>query len=85
MKAQIFIKFYVVINYYLVNLNSKFHEDLCSNAHTPVVNARTRINAQIFMKFGTFVHKIVIDDPIKFHEGPSFRCGDICKTILTYI
>ena len=30
----------------------------------------------------TEVHKIVINYQIKFHEDPSFCCGDICKTIL---
>ena len=36
------------------------------------------------MKFKTLVHKIVIDHHIKFHEDPSFRCGDICKTLLVF-
>ena len=41
-KARIFMKFYVVVNYYLVNLSFKFHEDPNSNARARVVNARTR-------------------------------------------
>ena len=36
------MKFYVVVNYYLVSLSFKFHEDPDSNARARVVNARTR-------------------------------------------
>ena len=43
-----------------------------------------RICWPIFTKFKTLVHKIVIDHHIKFHKDPSYRCGDICKTILTF-
>ena len=32
----------------------------------------------------TYDHKIVIYHHIKFHEDPSFCCGDICKTILVF-
>ena len=42
------------------------------------------ICSRIFMKFKTFVHKIVIDQLIKFHNNLSFCSGDICKTILTF-
>ena len=31
-EAQIFMKFYMVINYYLVSVLIKFHEDPCTNA-----------------------------------------------------
>ena len=34
-EARIFMKFYVVVNFYLVSLSLKFHED-------PFVNARAR-------------------------------------------
>ena len=43
-----------------------------------------RIGAQIFMKFWTEAHKIVINDRIKFHKDPSYRCGDISKPILAF-
>ena len=36
------MKFYVVMNYYLVTLSLKFHKNPCKNARTQVVNARTR-------------------------------------------
>ena len=41
-KARIFIKFYVVVNSYLVSLSFKFHGDPSINARTRVVNARIR-------------------------------------------
>ena len=41
-KAPIFTKFYMVVNYYLVSLCIKFHEDPCINARAGVVNARSR-------------------------------------------
>ena len=51
-KAQIFMKFYVVVNYYLVSLSFKFHEDMSTTACTRVVNAQTRVfttRARAFM------------------------------------
>ena len=53
-------------------------------AITRVYDSCARIYAQILMKFHTYAHKIVIDYHIKFHEDPSFCCGDICKTILVF-
>ena len=41
-KAQIFMKFYVGVIYYLVIICIKFHSDLCINARARVVNARNR-------------------------------------------
>ena len=59
-KAQIFMKFYVVVNYYLVSLNFKFHDDPCLNARVRGVNARTRDKscAHTFTpRAQTFMHK----------------------------
>ena len=36
------MKFYVVVNHYLVTLSLKFYEDLCTNERAQVVNTRTR-------------------------------------------
>ena len=36
------MKFYVVVNYYLVSFDFIFHEDPWTNARVQVVNARTR-------------------------------------------
>ena len=41
-KARIFMKFYVVVNFYLVSLSFKFHEDSSVNARARVVNVRIR-------------------------------------------
>ena len=54
-------------------------------AITCVYNSCARIYAPIWMKFDTYDHKIVIDHHIKFHEDPSFRCGDISITISFWI
>ena len=41
-KAQILMKFSVVVCYYLVSLSFEFHDDPCINTHVRVVNACTR-------------------------------------------
>ena len=41
-EARIFMKFYMVVNYYLVSLTLKFHGYLCTNARARVINAHTR-------------------------------------------
>ena len=48
MEARIFMKFYMVINYYLVNLSLKFHEDPCINARAQVINARSHDFSEIY-------------------------------------
>ena len=46
-EARIFMKFYVVINYYLRNLSFKFHKDRCINMGARVVNLRARARLQL--------------------------------------
>ena len=46
-KAQISMKFYMVVNYYRVSLSFKFHEDPCINARTRVVNACKHILSRV--------------------------------------
>ena len=41
-EARIFMKFYVVVNIYLVSLSFKFHEDPCINARARAINAHAR-------------------------------------------
>ena len=53
-------------------------------ANACIYNLCAHIYARIFMKFETWSHKVVIDHQIKFHKDPSFCCGDIDKTILTF-
>ena len=63
-EARIFMKFYMVVKYYLENSSFKFHKDWCINVRARVVIARARfiasvrvydscarIRACIFMKF----------------------------------
>ena len=53
MNNQIFMKFYVVVNYYLVSLSFKFNEDLCTNARVQGVNVHTRDRMGV-LAFSTF-------------------------------
>ena len=46
-EAWIFMKFYVVVNYYLVSLGFKFYEDPCINEHVRVVNARAHVLSRL--------------------------------------
>ena len=46
-KARIFMKFYVVVNYYLACLSFKFHDDWCINDRTWVVKARAHVLSQM--------------------------------------
>ena len=41
------MKFYVVVNYYLVSLSLKFYEDPCINAYIQVVNARAHVLSRV--------------------------------------
>ena len=91
------MKNFMVANYYLVSLSFKFHENPFTNARARVVNVHTRdktcvrafttharagIYGLIFMKFEA--DEIVIDHHKTFYDDPSFCCGDICKTKLTF-
>ena len=40
--------------------------------------------AQIFMKNLLIILYYLMNISLKFHKDPSFRCGDICKTVLTF-
>ena len=41
------MKFYVVVNYYLVSLSFKFYEDTSINGHVTVVNACAYIISRV--------------------------------------
>ena len=43
-KAQIFMKFYVVVNFYLVSLSLNFHKDSCINARQNAVRISPEID-----------------------------------------
>ena len=53
------------------------------NGCTHVFASCTRVCARIFTKnFMIFLYYLM-NLSLKFHKDPSFRCGDICKTIMT--
>ena len=59
--------------------DKNFGEDPC--AHTYVLGVNTRIWA------GTDLHQNFCGNvfgSLKLHKDPSFRCGDICKSELTF-
>ena len=59
--------------------NKNFGEDPC--AHTYVLGVNARIWA------GTDLHQNFCGNvfgSLKLHKDPSFRCGDICKTVLIF-
>ena len=69
------MKFYFVINYYLVSLYLKFQDNPCINARAQGVNARV----QVLSRVRSCVHiyaRMSMKFEIKFHEDRSFRCGD---------
>ena len=83
-EARIFIIFYVVVNFYLVNLSFKFHKDPFTNARARVVNARVhvfafcvRVCTWIFTKIFVVVYYSVMSLSLKFHKDLVFCCGDI--------
>ena len=47
MEARIFMKFYMVVNYYLESLTLKFHGYLSTNARARVVNARVHVISRV--------------------------------------
>ena len=57
-KAQIFMKFYVVVNYYLVIICIKFHPDLCINARIEVVNRYCRDICKTILVFFILFSKL---------------------------
>ena len=52
----------------------------CARVYASCACVRTRILTKIFVGVH-YKHKNLI---LKFHKDPSFRCGDICKTVLTF-
>ena len=44
-----------------------------------------RVYARIFTKNHLIILYYLMNKSLKFHKEWSFRCGDICKTILTFV
>ena len=55
-EARIFMKFYVGVNFYLVNLSLKFHKDPCIDTRARVVNARAYVISRMRTFTFTFLH-----------------------------
>ena len=56
-----------------------------THAHTSQKRARARFVARIFMKNLLMIFYYLMNRSLKFHKDQSFCCGDICKTILTFV
>ena len=54
------------------------------NARAHVYASCARMCAQIFTKNLLMILYYLMNKSLKFHKDRSFRCGDICKTILTF-
>ena len=65
-----------------VNLPARVLSRWNARAHTYA--SCTRICARIFMKNHLMILYYLMNISLKFHKDLSFRCGDICKTILTF-
>ena len=99
-KASIFMKFETYIYQIVQNYQMIFRKDPCTPPCTGGVNVRACVSsrqnlrahvytlfvvcARIFTNFCLLILYYLIIISLKFHKDWSFRCGDICKTILTY-
>ena len=54
------------------------------NVRAHVYTSRVLVCARIFTKLFLIILHYLIIISLKFHKDRSFRCGDICTTILTY-
>ena len=99
-KTRIFMKFETYIHKILKNYLLIFRKDLCTFAHTRGKNMCTRVSlhqnvrvhiyascvcgVRIFTKNQQTILYYLMNITLKFHKDPSFRYGDICKTVLTF-
>ena len=56
-------------------------QNACAHLYAPYV----RVCERIFMKNNLIILYYFVNIIIKFHENRSFPCGDIRKTILTFV
>ena len=54
------------------------------NARAHVYALCALVCVQIFTKNLLIILYYLMNISLKFHKDPSFRCGDICKTVLTF-
>ena len=86
------MKFEINSNKMVKNHHQIFRKDPCTHACTRGKNARAHVYAscecvyaRIFTKNDLIILYYLINKSLKFHKDRSFRCGDICKTILTFV
>ena len=54
------------------------------NACAHIFSLCARVSSRIFTKNQQIILYYLMNISLKFHKDPSFRCGDICKTVLTF-
>ena len=64
--------------------NVRAHVSSRQNARAHVFASCARVRERIFTKTLLMISHYLIDINLKFHKDRSFRCGDICKTILSF-
>ena len=65
-------------------VNVRVHVLPRRNTRVHVYNSCALVCARIFMKNLLVILYYLINISLKFHKDQRFRCGDICKTILTF-
>ena len=65
-------------------VNVRAHVFSRQNARAHVYASCARVCARIFTKNLVIILYYLMNKSLKFHKDRSFRCGDICKTILTF-
>ena len=64
------------------NLNARVSSRQNARAH--IYASCVRVCARIFTKNLLIIFYYLMNISLKFYKDPSFRCGDICKTVLTF-
>ena len=54
------------------------------NGRAHVYSSCSRVCARIFTKNLVIIHYYLMNISLKFHKDRGFRCGDTCKTILSF-
>ena len=54
------------------------------NARAQIFVSCAAVCARIFTKNLLIIFYYLMNISLKFYKDPSFRCGDICKTVLTF-
>ena len=66
-------------------LNVRARVSSRQNVRAHVYASCARVCARILTKNLVIILYYLMNISLKFHKDRSFRCGDICKTILTFI